>query len=227
MNGFLTKKISNTESLGQKLAKYRKEKGLSREKAARAMNINVRYLEDLEKDNFDNLPPNVYTNNILKNYAILLELNPHTAIDTFEREKALYSKLQNNRMKQADTTKQKILRFILNPKLLKYLALVLILVAVFFYIGYGINKITAPPKLEIFSPAENTVTTDSIVKIVGKTEKEVTLAINDRPLFSDPQGNFTVEIDLQKGLNIIKISATKKHSRQQTIYRQVIVKDAE
>lgn len=227
MNGFLSKKLASSESLGQKLEKYRKEKGLSKEKAARAINVNVKYIEDLEKDNFSALPANVYSNNILKSYAQLLELNPHTAIDIFEKEKSLYLKLANSKKQKPATAIEKLWRLILNPRLLKYLLFLAILSVVFFYIGYGINKIIAPPKLEIIAPIDNMMTTETTVLIQGKTEREVALSINGRPLFSDPNGNFEVTIDLQKGLNIIKISAQKKHSQEQTVYRQVIVKDAE
>ena len=74
-------------------------------------------------------------------------------------------------------------------------------------------------------PAENLITLENQITIQGYSEKEVSLKINDRPLLSDKQGGFNLTIDLQKGLNIIKISAQKKHSKEQVVYRKIIVSE--
>jgi len=44
------------------------------------------------------------------------------------------------------------------------------------------------------------------INVSGQTEKEVDLYINDRPLLIDQQGDFSIDLNLQKGENIIKIT---------------------
>ena len=225
MTGFITKKIDCIQTLGEKLQKHRHEKGLSLEKAARAINTNVIYLKLFERNDYQKLPADVYAINILKHYSNLLNLNPATVIDLFKKEKTLFLKTRKKPTLQALTNFQKLLNKFLNPKTLKYFIILLLLAAVFSYIGKAINKIVSPPLLVVNQPAENLITLENQITIQGYSEKEVSLKINDRPLLSDKQGGFNLTIDLQKGLNIIKISAQKKHSKEQVVYRKIIVSE--
>ena len=225
MIGFINKKITTIQTLGEKLEKHRQSLGLSREKAARAININVRYLKYLEADNYLEMPADVYATNILKSYAGLLGLNPATVVDHYEKEKNLYFRTQRSKEKQKISEFYKFINRFLNPRTLKYLIIILLLLTVLVYIGLEMNKIVSPPKLTVDTPADNLLTDQRQIIVQGKTEKEVLLKINNQPLLSDQQGNFNLTLDLQKGLNIIKISAQKKHSKEEAVYRKVIVQD--
>ena len=225
MTGFITKKIDCIQTLGEKLQKHRHEKGLSLEKAARAINTNVSYLKLFEKNDYQNLPADVYAINILKHYSNLLNLNPATVIDLFQREKTVFLKTRKKLPRQVLTKFQKILNRFLNPKTLKYFIIIILLAAAFTYIGQAVNKIVSPPLLVVNQPAENMIIAENQITLQGYSEKEVALKINDRPMLSDKQGNFNLTIDLQKGLNIIKISAQKKHSKEQVVYRKIIVSE--
>lgn len=225
MIGFINKKIQNIQTLGEKLEKHRHRIGLSREKAARAININARYIKYLETDNYSDMPPDVYATNILKSYAGLLSLNPAMVMDLYEKEKNLYFRTQKSKDRQKISELYKFLNRFLNPRTLKYLLIILLILTMLFYIGWEMNKIVSPPKLTVESPADNLLTDSHQIIVRGQTEKEVLLKINNQPLLSDKQGNFNLTMDLQKGLNIIKISAQKKHSQESVAYRKVIVQD--
>jgi cytoskeletal protein RodZ len=227
MTSFLRKKITNIQTLGEKLIKHRQSKGLSQDKAAKLININVRYIKNFEKNNYKALPADVYATNILKRYAKLLDLNPTTVVELFDREKKLYFKTQKQKQIKEVRWWHKIANFFLNPKFLKYSIFLIVLLAVLYYIGSGINKIISPPMLVVETPVDNLITSDHQITIQGTTEKEVTLAVNNRPILSDKDGRFNVTLDLQRNLNIIKISAKKKHSKEQIIYRKIIVNDTE
>ena len=224
MSGFIKRKISTIETLGEKLEKHRRNLGLSLDKAGRAININVRYLRYLENNQYEKLPADIYTLNILKSYAELLQLNPATVLDIFNQEKALFTKTQKKNKSLKLTKAQKYLNAILSPKTLKYIIIILLLVSVFSYIGWGINHIISAPMLTISEPGDNLITETHKITISGETEKEVNLNVNNRPVLIDQEGLFSLDLDLQKGLNLIKISARKKYSKENTIYRQVIVK---
>jgi cytoskeletal protein RodZ len=225
MTGFITKKLSSIVTLGEKLQTHRECKNLTQEKAARLLNMNVRYIKDLEKDNYQELPADIYTINILRRYAELLNLNPHTVIELFRKEKNIYINTQKKKEPKKITWLGKIFNTFLNPRALKYLTVIIVLAAIFFYIGRSINNIISPPELNIESPADNIIITEHQIQISGTTEHEVNLSINNRPLLSDENGKFSLKIDLQTGLNVIKITAKKKHSKEQTVYRKIIVNE--
>lgn len=227
MTSFLRKKITNIQTLGEKLIKHRQSKGLSQEKAAKLININVLYIKNFEKNNYKALPADVYATNILKRYSKLLDLNPTTVVELFDSEKKLYFKTQKQKQIKEVRWWHKIANFFLNPKFLKYLVFIIVLLAVLYYIGSGINKIVSPPMLIVETPVDNLITSDHQITIKGITEKEVALSVNNRPILSDKDGRFSITLDLQRNLNIIKISAKKKHSKEQIVYRKIIVEDTE
>lgn len=229
MPAFNKKNISTIESLGEKLKQHRQQRGLSIEKAARLMKINTSFLKNLEHDCYDRLPADVYTQKFLQHYANFLFLNPETVINTFKKEKQIYFKLKNSqatKLPTKDLISKKISNFLLNPKTIKYAVFLIIIAIVLIYIGISVNKIFSPPELIIKEPFKpSIITNESSILLSGITEPEVELKINDRQILIDNSGKFEISMDLQKGLNIIKISAKKKHSRPQIVYRQVIVED--
>ncbi|MBU1132147.1 helix-turn-helix domain-containing protein [Patescibacteria group bacterium] len=227
MTSFVSKKLSSINTLGEKLQSYRNEKNWTREQAAKILNINVRYIKELEADDFEHLPADVYTINILKSYADILELNPITAVNLYKRQKALYLGTRKKKYDRSGSLLNRTLNLFLNPKLIKYTIGSIFLVSVLLYIGWQVNKIIEPPKLVIDSPDDNMIINSREIEISGTTDKEVNLTINNRLLLSDKSGHFSLKIDLQKGLNIIKISSQKKHSKEQVIYRRIIVTEEE
>ncbi|MBI5077156.1 helix-turn-helix domain-containing protein [Candidatus Falkowbacteria bacterium] len=223
MTGFFQKKIEAIETLGERLKKHREAKGVSREKAARMLNINVRYLKLFEEDKYEYLPANIYAINILRSYARILDLNPATAVDVFQKEKTLFYKTRRRAERERISDFYLLLNRFLSPNALRNAIIFLIFCVLIVYLGFAVNRIASPPELVVDSPPDNFLSESEQVEIRGKTEKEVTLTINDRPLLSDREGNFALTLDLQKGLNVIKISAQKKYSKARTVYRKVVV----
>jgi cytoskeletal protein RodZ len=230
MVAFKQKKIESIESLGEKLKRHRQRLGFSVEKAARQININHRYIKILENDDYKKMPAAVYTKNFLKRYATWLKLNPAMVLALHEKERQLF--FQTIEKKQKPKTPTSLIKstvdLILKPHTLKFAALILVSSLVLVYLGISINKIFAPPELIIKTPHESSIiTTERSINLAGITEKEVELTINAKPILSDNDGKFSLLVDLQKGLNIIKITAKKKHSKPKTVYRQVMVADSE
>lgn len=110
------------------------------------------------------------------------------------------------------------------PKILKNILIFLTICVCFIYLGYRINKIISPPLLIIESPAANLTTDQTSLKVAGRTEAEANLIINGQTVLTDKNGDFSQTISLKNGINIITITANKKHSRGNTIVRQVLVK---
>lgn len=225
MTGFFQKKIESIQTLGECLKKHREEKGWSREKAGRALNISARYIKLFEENRYDELPADIYAINILRAYADFLNLSPSTVSDVFLKEKSLYLKTRRKKMAQKINGWHLFLGRLLNPKTLKYTVIFFVFGALMAYLGVAVNRIASPPALSIESPPDNFLTTAHQIQIIGKTEKEVQLKINDRPFLSDREGNFKLALDLQKGLNIIKISAQKKYSKERAVYRKIMVSE--
>ena len=227
MSAFNKKRLESIESLGEKLRRHRITNGYTIKKVADSMKINARYLTMIEADEFDKLPPGIYTRKFLEQYAKFLNLNPETVILIFEKEKNIYQKMQEVKaISVADNWFQKFYKFLLRPTTLRYAFFFLIIAVVVAYLGVSVNKIFSPPELIIKNPQQTSlITSERRLTLEGITEREVDLTVNGKQVLTDEQGKFYLEIDLQKGLNVIKISAKKKYSQPREVYRQIIVND--
>jgi hypothetical protein len=162
---------------------------------------------------------------ILKNYAALLNLNPIMVAEIYQKEKTIYFGTRKKKKSEKLTLWHKTLNVFLNPQYLKYFLAALVVAGIITYIGWQINTIISPPILIVDSPPDNLVIKDNQIEIKGVTEKEVNLTVNNRTVLSDKNGGFSLTVDLQNGLNVIKIAARKKHSKEQVVYRRVVVEE--
>jgi cytoskeleton protein RodZ len=71
-------------TLGETLRRARLDKGLSLADAARDTRIRRGYLEALEAEDFNQLPPSVYTRGFVRTYAEYLGLNPQAMVDLYQ-----------------------------------------------------------------------------------------------------------------------------------------------
>lgn len=222
MVGFRKKPIKNIKTVGEVLKEHRENAGMSLRKASSLCQLNQSYLESLENNDYKSLPADVYTRNFLQKYALCLKLNPHTVIQKYNKEKDICQ-----RAKRPDKQKkcQKYIQFFSHPLFLRALLFSIIIIGLLSYLGIKVYQITEPPDLMVFNLEKTLSITEKSLTITGQSEPETQVQINDRQIITDQGGGFSITLDLQKGLNIIKISARKKHSRENVEYFQVVVSD--
>lgn len=216
---FERKKISQ-KSIGEILKEKRKEKSLSLEEVKEKTKIPLRHLTALENNDYDFFEGEIYFLNFLKRYSLFLNLDFEFFKKKFQEEqKILFKKTPPKEKKVAWHHFLVPSRFLLN--------ILFIFVILFFvsFLGFKIKKIFTPPEIVILSPEDNLVTFKNWIIIKGKTEKETEVVINDQKIFSDENGYFEKIINLQKGLNIIKITASKKYSQKKVVYKKIFLKE--
>ncbi len=219
MNTFSVKKFGTETTLGEKLKNLREENLYSIKRLTKKIFIHKKYLEALEKNNYAELPDEIYTKNYIIAYAKFFKRDPAPYVNMYLAE------MHKNKTTQKTDKKQENARFIFPVHLMKYAALGLITISFVAYLGFEVKKITTPPNLEIFEPTDETIVKNPVHSINGKGEKETRIKINGESIMPNADGTFKEEIDLQRGLNIIKISASKKYSKENVIYRKIIFEE--
>lgn len=73
----------------------------------------------------------------------------------------------------------------------------------FFTILYKNEK----PKLEVSEPSDATKTSQSTIKVAGKTDGDIYIKVNRLPLVTDSNGNFQTTVNLNSGENKIIVAA--------------------
>jgi hypothetical protein len=96
----------------------------------------------------------------------------------------------------------------------------LLLVALFFW--KEISFLIKPPALEVFQPPADITVNQEKFEIIGKTTPFAYLTMGDEEIYIDNEGNFKKEINLQDGLNTIKIEAKNRFGKTNTIIRRII-----
>lgn len=72
---------------------------------------------------------------------------------------------------------------------------------------FTVSYLNVPPQLEIVNPETNTTTREKQLTIEGKTDKDTEVTINDRFVYTDPNGNFNTTYTLSTGENNFIIKA--------------------
>lgn len=222
MADFYKKELKTSKTLGERLKKTREEAGITLEEVAAATQIKKEYLKAIEESNYFLLPGTVYVKNFLKKYATFLAVSPQVVLDLYGKEEKIIEPIREKRHLKEIRGKT-MPKSVITPKGIRNVVIVMLIIALLVYVGLEIKRITSAPELVISSPPNNFVTKEKSVEIVGQSEPESTITINSQEVFIDPNGQFKTTLELQEGVNTIKITAQKKRSKQNIIYLNILV----
>lgn len=213
--------------LGEILRRNREDQKLSLTQVSTAINIPVRYLEALENEQYKKLPADVYVRCFLKLYGNLLALDVQELLSLFHEECNALGITQA--VNYAATTRQgffsRFYHFVILPRLIRSLILLICILIFLGYIGFGVYNIFRAPYLEVYYPQDNTIVENSSFEVVGKTETDVQLFINDAMSLPEGNGDFHMSVNLQKGINSIKILVRNRHNKESVITRSVMFQE--
>jgi cytoskeletal protein RodZ len=206
------------KTLGVILKEYREKSGMTIARFSEITKISQKSIIELESDNFDVLDAYDIPKYI-SIYARYLNLDKEKLVLKYKDQVGIEASKQqtSNHRPEAQPS------VILTPKMLKVFGIVLVGLLVIGYLFFQVTQIFEEPYLEVTTPAEDIVITDNFIDIRGRTEREATIYINDKEVTIDAKGFFVATLDLTDGINLIKISAQKKHSKQSVIYREILV----
>ncbi|MBT4121525.1 hypothetical protein HOE31_01060 [bacterium] len=210
MTSFIQKKLPTNKTLPEILKDQRSRADLSLDEISFKTNISIKYIDALEKGKYDKLPGEIYNRQFIKKLANIYSLSEKSLLKIYQDEKE--SQLTFKELARETPKKENILNNI-SPKIIKRSLVILLILACFTYLGWEVFNIFSPPNLEIASPLPQTITTDPYVEIIGITEPEAILTINNQKVIIEPDGKFDQTVDLTFGLNNFVISAKKKHSK--------------
>jgi cytoskeletal protein RodZ len=196
--------IKSNKTLEELLSEARNEFHISLEEASKDLNIPFRYLESLEKGKLDDLPGNEYVKKTLKKYCGYLGINFKTCWNKAKKKSSFIG------IRKINVEKRYLASW---PQLVRRGVVLFVVLAVLIFLSIKVQQIFIPPVLSISYPQDGSVVVSKQIVVSGKSEPEVELIVNNRKIFVDSEGNFETTIDLQTGLNLIKISAKKRYSR--------------
>lgn len=213
----------DSETVAEQLRSARQIKKIKIEDAAKKLNISRKYLEALEKGDFNKLPAGVYGKSFLREYSFFLGLDYGELERILKKEADAIGNSSQNNLFSRQITKMRY--FLAMPKIIKNLVLSIIVIIFFTYLALAVKKIISPPYLFIENPQENFATEKRTVDVIGTAEAETQITINGKQTLIDTNGSFAERVNLKNGINIITIIAKKRYGGEKIIKRQILVKD--
>lgn len=212
--GFKKKKIKSPKTLGDILHGRRRHKGFNLEQVESATHIRARFLQAIEKNNWDELPSDIYSRGYVESYALYLGLDKKELLERFDRERHLY-RLTNHEVVLAKSDKPLTTMWLVTPKIFAVSIGLMIILSVATYIGFQVKSFSAAPELLIISPkslTEFTVKNDEF-SLIGKTSKDAKVEINGQTINVEDNGTFKTTVGLTKGENTFVVSAIGRNAK--------------
>ena len=207
-------------TLGQRLKKAREDSGLTLKKFAETSKVQTKYLEYLEEGRYEKLPAFVYIQGFLKKYSQILDLSFDELLKQYQNEIEVVSATKKEIVQLPSLRSPKI---VITPKKLRWLAIIIVILAILGYFIYQLDYLIAPPKLILEYPVQDLTINTSSIRISGQAEYSAKLTINGEQIFPDNNGQFSKEMNLSPGLNTLKIEAINRFGKTSEITRFINV----
>ncbi|PJA92484.1 MAG: hypothetical protein CO133_02960, partial [Candidatus Komeilibacteria bacterium CG_4_9_14_3_um_filter_37_5] len=216
---FTTKKIVWHQTVPEALKRAREQAGFDLLTCAKKLSIQVKYLEALEDGAYEQLPGEIYVRQWLRAYGVFLNLDHKWLIKEYQKERGV--QIQFISFDRPEIKINSWLNFI-TPRKLQLFGLGLIGLAIFVYLTQQVFFLMRPPQLTVVEPPNNFITNERMINIIGRTEQEAEVRINDQMALLDQSGNFSAAINLAPGINILEIVAIKKRGQPSRVVISVM-----
>lgn len=204
-------------TIGDILKSARIKKRYSLKKVERETKIKKGFVDAIERGDWVALPELPVVAGFVKNLASFLGVDVKTAYATLKRD-YLPKGLSINPKPDVGG------KFTWTPKYTFLVGILIIILALFGYLGFQFVKFNSPPALEVTKPSENFVATSNKVDVSGRTDSDAVVKINNQLVLVDDDGTFDGEIEVFEGTKEITIIATSRSGKQTKIIRDIIVK---
>ena len=206
---------------GQKLRDERQSRGLSLSDVSGATKIRVEFLSAIEKGEYEKLPSSSYAQGFVRNYAKFLGLSENEILPIFKREfdsEKTYKVLPEGLIRQEEIP---IRRFKIRQVII-LIALLFIFLLGFLVFQYRYAFISPP--INLSSPTEMAVLQSPIILVLGKTDPNSTITVNDEQVSVNQDGDFRKEITGFPGKATITVRAVNRFGKQNMVERHVMIK---
>lgn len=210
------------KTAGEILKSERVKKGLSLEDVSQKTKIQVAFLQAIEERNYHKLPSSSYAKGLVRNYAQSLGLNIEKVLAFFRREyeeKVPPVKIPPQPIDAPliALTPAKVLTFFVS-------AVIIVFLLVLFW---QYKSFAGKPILLVSYPLNQTTIDRPFVTVSGRTDKDAKVFINGEETRVSTEGIFEQIVNLNSGLNTIRVVARNKVEKESVVERVVEVKSEE
>lgn len=221
---FVVRKIEQAgASFGKKLKALRHDRGLNISQLSVATHVHENVIRAFEADAFHALPEPIYARNFLRTYVRYLGGDERYFLQGFEDARGTCDLVDPSLLPRQKVRRA---RFLVTPRIFRFLAVGLVATLVLVYLGVEVRRILIAPSIALTTPIDGLTTTFPLVVVSGNVFEQADVQINGEKILLNRDGSFSTNVDLNRGLNLISVSAKKRYSKTSTVYRRVFLEDA-
>ena len=175
------------------------------------------FINSIEKENWESLPPFPTVLGFVKSLANSLEVDPGMAVAVLKRD---YPPKKLKISPKPDVSA----KFVWSPKITFIFGISAVLLTLFGYLIFQYVRFVSPPRLNVTSPKENQIVNGESVTVFGSTDLDVKITINNQPVMVSPDGKFSLSLDVVKDTNEVVVAASSRSGKITTVSRKIVVK---
>lgn len=204
------------KTIGQIIGDARARKRLSFKRLEEITKIKATFIESIEKEKWQSLPPFPTVLGFVKSISAPLGINEKMIVAVLKRD---YPPKNLNINPKPDISSH----FTWSPKLTFAIGIGIVILAILGYLGYQYKRFISSPDLTIDSPKENQVVTGNSVLVFGSTDPDVKLTVNDQAVLIDQNGKFSVAIGVSAATKEVTVDAVSRSGKERVISRKIVV----
>ncbi len=207
------------QNVGQQLKARRQALRLSLAQIEIDTKIRGKFLTALESGSYSSLPNDIYSRGFVQHYANHLGLDGAKIAAAYVRERG--------GVEAADTKRPQLersRRLVFTGPLLTIAGIGLAVLGVIWYLLFQFSALAAAPNLSLSSPDGDRVLAGAVIDVAGRTTPGADVSVNDSPVLTDTDGNFSEKVALQDGVNAIRVVSRSKLGKSTVVTRNVLAK---
>lgn len=198
--------------LGEVLRTAREAKFIDLARVERDTKIQTRYLSALERGDYRDLPPAVYTKGFLRNYGLYLGLDPEYLLDLYRLDRGTAVDRPSEPIRRRPIAARQGRSLVVTSGAVAAVILTILVAAFAIYLVGEFVTFARTPDLRITEPAGDVVGYSAAeYTIRGITEPNSTVTtdgLRENPTATaDARGSFSVKVGLLPGANVITLVA--------------------
>lgn len=204
------------KKISEILKTARVEKKLTLVELADITKIKSSFIEAIEEEDWEALPPFPTVLGFVKSIATALSIDENMAVAVFKRD---YPPKKLWISPKPDVTN----KFIWSPKLTFTIGVGLILLVLFGYLIVQYIHFVSPPQLSVDSPKDGQLINTGDVEVFGITDSDVKILVNNQPVEVSSDGKFKVNLEVVSETKEIVVVASSRSGKITTVRRTINV----
>jgi len=208
--------LINMRAVGELIRDVRTRRKIGRSTLEKKTKIKSEFIEALELSNWQALPEFPVTSGFVKSICSYLRIDQGKALALLRRD------FPQKDLK-INPKPDGIQRLFWTPSTTIFFGVVLALFGFLSYLFYQYTSFVRPPEIIIDSPSDNEVVKGENVLVKGRVDSNVSLVINNQPVFVGEDGAFETNISVYEGTESLQFAAKSRSGKETIVVRKIKV----